>query len=161
MQTLQHQYQLVKSSREVVLSYCEAMLPQHYTTQVENFGRGGTIRQLQMHTANTYLHWLLYFGMKQQPTYYDYESNDISTVAAMRTVFDKVNQTVEEFLAYFEADYFTKVTNIIPSTGKESTIEALTLFTHVTMHEFHHKGQIMSMGRILGYTPPDADIIRL
>jgi len=32
--------------------------------------------------------------------------------------------------------------------------------THVMTHEFHHKGQIMTMGRMLGYTPPDADVIR-
>lgn len=32
--------------------------------------------------------------------------------------------------------------------------------THVMTHEFHHKGKIMTMGRMLGYTPPDADVIR-
>ena len=36
----------------------------------------------------------------------------------------------------------------------------LQLFTHTITHEFHHKGQVMSMSRLLGYVPVDADIIR-
>ena len=34
-----------------------------------------------------------------------------------------------------------------------------TLFTHVITHEFHHKGQLLTLSRILGYVPPDEDII--
>jgi uncharacterized damage-inducible protein DinB len=28
----------------------------------------------------------------------------------------------------------------------------------VTTHEFHHKGQIVLMARVLGYFPPDTDV---
>ncbi len=36
----------------------------------------------------------------------------------------------------------------------------LKLFTHVITHEFHHKGQILSLSRHLGYVRVDTDIIR-
>ncbi|MCU5378655.1 hypothetical protein OCA08_16075 [Bacillus cereus] len=34
----------------------------------------------------------------------------------------------------------------------------LWLLTHTETHEFHHKGQIVSMARHLGYNPPDTDL---
>ena len=33
------------------------------------------------------------------------------------------------------------------------------LLTHTETHEFHHKGQIASMARHLGYVPPNTDLI--
>ena len=43
--------------------------------------------------------------------------------------------------------------------GKGITTPA-TIFADVTTHEFHHKGQILSISRHLGYVPVDTDIIR-
>lgn len=159
MNILYHQYELVKSSREVVLAYCEAMNPEHYTTQVDNFGKGGTIRHLQMHIANTYIYWLDYFGMNNKPVYYF--PDDIPSVQAMRQAFETVDSKVSAFIEHFANRPFELVTNMMTNPAMESTYEAVTLFTHTITHETHHKGQIMSMGRILGYTPPDADLIRL
>ncbi len=34
------------------------------------------------------------------------------------------------------------------------------LFTHTVTHEFHHKGQVVAMGRLLGYPPPETDLFR-
>ncbi|MFI5159066.1 MAG: DinB family protein [Sphingobacteriales bacterium] len=44
--------------------------------------------------------------------------------------------------------------------GSGLTRSPFELFTHVTTHEFHHKGQVVSMSRQLGYTPVDTDVIR-
>ncbi|MCB0624495.1 MAG: hypothetical protein KDC43_11415, partial [Saprospiraceae bacterium] len=38
--------------------------------------------------------------------------------------------------------------------------EAFRLFTHVVTHEFHHKGQILSLTRHLGFVPVDTDVMR-
>ncbi|MCB0535444.1 MAG: hypothetical protein KDD14_24780 [Saprospiraceae bacterium] len=43
---------------------------------------------------------------------------------------------------------------------KEILAPPLRLFTHIVTHEFHHKGQILSLSRHLGYTPVDTDIMR-
>jgi uncharacterized damage-inducible protein DinB len=45
------------------------------------------------------------------------------------------------------------------NNGSHDT-SAFQIFTHVITHEFHHKGQILSLSRHLGYTPVDTDIIR-
>ncbi len=39
------------------------------------------------------------------------------------------------------------------------SITPLWLLTHTETHEFHHKGQIVSMARHLGYTPPNTILI--
>jgi uncharacterized damage-inducible protein DinB len=44
--------------------------------------------------------------------------------------------------------------------GSKIKLTALELITHVITHEFHHKGQVMTMARLSGFTPPDADILR-
>jgi uncharacterized damage-inducible protein DinB len=44
--------------------------------------------------------------------------------------------------------------------GRNETATPLQLFTHVITHEFHHKGQILSRCRQLGYVPVDTDILR-
>lgn len=157
MQTLKHQYQLIKTSREIVFTYCESMQPQHYMGQVENFGRGGTMRHIHSHIANTYLFWLDMFAQNNSPAYTN--GDDITSVQQIREAFDVVNKVVDDFLQTFEHSLFDKITTHIPSINKEMSIEPISLFTHVITHECHHKGQLMTMGRIQGYTPPDADLI--
>jgi len=49
------------------------------------------------------------------------------------------------------------ISNVHNAVG-EVTATPLQLFTHVLTHEFHHKGQIMTMCRILGYTPVETDV---
>lgn len=54
----------------------------------------------------------------------------------------------------------------IPINNSRARVEnlkatPLMIFTHVTTHEFHHKGQIMPMCRQLGYPPPETDVYRL
>ncbi|MFD1258691.1 DinB family protein [Mucilaginibacter terrae] len=36
----------------------------------------------------------------------------------------------------------------------------LQIFTHTITNEFHHKGQILIIFRLLGQTPPGSDMIR-
>ena len=44
--------------------------------------------------------------------------------------------------------------------GKAGEAEAFRLFTHVVTHEFHDKGQILSLTRHLGFVPVDTDVMR-
>ncbi len=157
IELLKNQYELIKGSREVVFQYCEKISPEHYIQPVDGFGRG-TICITQAHIGRSYIFWLAEFGLKKEIDYPSYESykklNDV------RQLFENVNQIVSEFLNHFEKRMEENISGMVPQINKELTVPALQLFTHVTTHEFHHKGQVMSMSRILGYAPPDADVIR-
>jgi uncharacterized damage-inducible protein DinB len=154
----QTQYELVKQSRKVVMDYCKTFTQEQYVQRVEYFGRGGSIRNLQVHVANTYLYWLANFGLQQSIPYINLEL--IESPSQMEACFKIVDEHVEKFRLYFENKWDSIVSGKLPQRDKYIETSALSLFTHVITHEFHHKGQIMTMGRILGNIPPDADLIR-
>ncbi|MNY69859.1 DinB family protein [compost metagenome] len=54
----------------------------------------------------------------------------------------------------FEDEIVYEVQNI------KNSAKPFKVFTHVITHEYHHKGQILSLSRHLGYTPVDTDIMR-
>ncbi|MDX2049339.1 MAG: DinB family protein [Chitinophagaceae bacterium] len=157
MDILRTQYKLLKDSRQVLLNYCESIDPLHFTTTLESFGHG-SIRNLLVHIAITYQGWLLKFAQDKAVIYFNPDT--ISTVNDVGNMFEQVNETTDQFLQKFAADINLPVTRFIKEKNAAFTATALALFTHVTTHEFHHKGQILSMSRRLGYTPVDTDLLR-
>ncbi|HNP95094.1 MAG TPA: DinB family protein [Cyclobacteriaceae bacterium] len=156
MEAATKQYTFVKGSREVVFNFCETMSVEHFTKPVENFGRG-SICGTQAHIADTYIHWIGKFALQKQIEYLNREK--VNNVGALRSEFIQVNKLVEEFFEKFYDDADELLERNIPDRGKVG-FTPLKLFTHVITHEFHHKGQMMSMARINGYIPPDTDLIR-
>ena len=154
---LEEQYELVKSSRDVVFQYCEQFSAYDYVKEVEGFGRG-SIRSTQAHIGRSYIFWLADFGMKKEISYPPYDS--YKNLIDVRRLFENVNQVVSEFFDRFENNLNENISGTVTQINRDIKVTAIRLFTHVITHEFHHKGQIMSMGRLLGYIPPDADIIR-
>lgn len=155
MNVLKTQYELLRGSRMVMLDFIERGLPTQITTPIAEFN-GNNVCYLLIHTANTYKHWLANFGMRKELSFIDDES--VKDISAIRDTYDETDLIVNEFLERFSAELELPVTNQL--RGKELSITPLQLFTHVLTHEFHHKGQIMTMCRLLGHTPPDTDIIR-
>ncbi|POY37168.1 damage-inducible protein DinB [Solitalea longa] len=154
MDIFSKQYELVKGSRGVVLNYCAQMSPEHLNNAVPNFGQG-TIKATLLHISNTYISWLSKFSL-QKDEYFP-SPEEVNGLEDIIKQFERANQAVTVFLTSF-SDSDTLISGL--KHGVDLNLSVTELFTHVTTHEFHHKGQIMSMGRILGYTPPDADIIR-
>lgn len=149
MEAARLQYQWVRGSRAVLLRFCGEMSSETLCNPVPGFGRG-SIRNTLVHIANTYYHWLGVTAMDLPAEYYVPE--EISDISRLQEVFSDINGLMERFFTCFSG----RQTITIEGTGHSP----LQLFTHTITHEFHHKGQIMSMGRLLGHMPPDADIIR-
>jgi uncharacterized damage-inducible protein DinB len=156
MQTLKDQYGLIKDSREVVLEYCQSIKSEDLSKEIESFNKN-SIMYMLLHIANTYLFWLKRFAGGEEFGYFKEEN--VKDIAGMRIAFEKVNKTVDAFLNK-HTDYNSPIEGEIFWLKKNMTFTVLQLVTHIFTHEFHHKGQLMTMTRILGYTPPDADIIR-
>jgi len=154
---LKQQYELVKSSRHVLLNFCKQLKADEFVAELPNFGRG-SIRNLLTHTANTYVHWLQKFALRNDTPYFD--PLVINRINDVENIYNKADQYTEAFLHHFENNMFDCITSNVPHNGKTLSLTPLTLFTHVITHEFHHKGQIMSMCRQFGYIPVDTDAIR-
>lgn len=70
---LVQQYELVKASREAVLHYCKQFSQSDYIASLEVYGRR-SMRNLQAHIANIYVHWLANFALKKSITYFQPDS---------------------------------------------------------------------------------------
>jgi uncharacterized damage-inducible protein DinB len=149
------QYQLLKGSRTVLMDYCQTLTTEDFTRELKDFGRG-SIRNLLVHIANTYEFWLGNFALNKNLTYTS--PSAVAKASDMIAVFDQTNALVTDFLRTFGDRLHTALSGRI--RDKDVTASPLTLFTHVITHEFHHKGQILSVSRHMGYTPVDTDIVR-
>lgn len=157
MHILAHQYDLIKQRRETLFRYCETISPEHFTFKHESFGHG-SMQYLLVHIANTYTFWLGHFTTIAPLPFAKPEA--LNTLQEIRSVYTSVDGIVEKFLVQFDPALEVPITNKISSRDMEVAITPLQLFTHVITHEYHHKGQILSMSRQMGYTPIDTDIIR-
>ena len=152
---LKMQYALVTSSREALFGYCRMIAAADFILEHSSFGRG-SIRNLLVHNANTYQFWIGKNGLQRDMIYPEYDS--VTTITEARQLFSVVDALVHEFLEYFAGNETQEIS--ILKNGKPATTTPLQLFTHVITHEFHHKGQILSLSRHLGYIPIDTDVIR-
>ena len=153
---LQQQYAFIRSSRELVLDFIEQVVRNDLNKPVAAFDNK-SMRYLLVHTANTYLHWLSYFAHKQEENFVNDEN--FTTIALIKSLYEKADQAVEHFLSAFGDNPNLEIAGTL-SRNRHVTATPLQLFTHVTTHEFQHKGQVMTMARLLGHPPPDTDVIR-
>ena len=148
------QYEFVRESRAVLFSYCKTISEKHFITENNLFGRGGSIRNLLVHIANTYEFWIAQQSLNHEVIFSTYDSK--KTVTDIVELFDIVDIFMNEFILLIAEKKLIeyKVNEI------KNTAAPFKLFSHVITHEFHHKGQILSVSRHLGYLPVDTDIMR-
>jgi uncharacterized damage-inducible protein DinB len=155
MEILKKQYELIKGSRGAMLGFIGREVAMQFKTPLQEF-YGSTVNYLLVHIINTYKHWGGNFAMKKGLHFAD--ENTVKDINTIQKLFDEVDELMMEFLNSYDSSE-VKVTNTLRS-GKMIDISILELFTHMITHEFHHKGQIMTMCRLLGHLPPDTDVIR-
>lgn len=152
---LQQQYELVLGSRNTLMDYLATIDNTDFLKENSSFGRG-SIRNLLVHICDTYASWIGERALKKQIIYLSY--NNFNNIKDCSGYFKTIDNYINEFIAKQNNNYNALIE--IPRNGEMLQISPLQLFTHVITHEFHHKGQIMSLSRHLNYTPVDADIIR-
>ncbi|PFA63068.1 damage-inducible protein DinB [Bacillus sp. AFS015802] len=149
------QYEWIRRTRELLFDYCETISPADYVKELEGFG-GDSIRNLHVHVADCYRVWLGARALGQSLPVITPES--VHDVKEMREIFRKTDDLIHEFLEEFKGNW-DHTLQVSFGDGESAEISALWLYTHTVTHEFHHKGQIVKIGRQLGYIPPDTDLI--
>lgn len=157
-QLLSQQYALVQSARTALLDYCATLAPADLLAPVPAFN-DSSIRDLLVHAARTYQYWLGMVGLRRpaQPLAYPPDAPDLP---ALRRLFLTVDALVADFVAHTAGRWLEEATYELPRHDQTQPLTPLQLLTHAFTHEFHHKGQVLSMSRQLGYTPVDTDAIR-
>ncbi len=155
-QYAKEQYEFVRSSRQALLDYCSTIDHYDFICENSNYGRGGSIRNLSVHIANTYEFWIGKWGLKKNMAFTSYDS--IINMEEVRVLFNNVDLFVGEFIELWANEHLNVI--LFEINGAKNTVSPFKLFSHVITHEFHHKGQILSLSRHLGYVPVDTDIMR-
>lgn len=155
IKTLSDQYALVKASRVVLLDYCAYLTPDHFYAHHASTGRG-SIHNLLAHIANTYKFWIGEQFLGKKNNYISY--TDTTPLETLNTVFQEIDILMESFFEKLEKQAFAEFEYEID--GKKGKSCPLEVFTHVMTHEYHHKGQLLTLSRQLGYTAVDTDILR-
>jgi len=154
IETLKKQYALVQGARSILLNFIKKEVGAGIDTPIGAY-ENKTIRNLMEHTNSCYFVWLAYFCLRQP--YGSIKDRGSATFEELRQLYNKADETVATFLQNFDGKMEIPIT--APHWDDEIlTVTPLRLFTHVITHEFHHKGQIVMMCRMLGYVPPDTDI---
>ncbi|MDO7849417.1 DinB family protein [Hymenobacter sp. M29] len=151
------QYDLIRGARAALLRYCATLSPAHFVAPVAAFNHS-SIRDLLVHVADCYQGWLGEVGLGR-PLVRPLPAQ-VPDVAAVRALFASVDALVREFGQHFAGQWLITQHFVSARHPAPLRLSPLHLFTHVITHEFHHKGQALSMSRQLGYVPVDTDVIR-
>ena len=154
MDLMQAQYQYVKEARMVLFDYCKTIPAADLLREHSSFGRGGSMRNLMVHNANVYEFWIGQQTFKEAYPLTAYES--VADITALIRLYEQADHLAGRLITLAGTG-----TSAVTCERKGSMVEIpiLKLFTHVITHEFHHKGQVLSISRMLGYTPADTDVI--
>lgn len=150
------QYQLVLGSRNVVMEYCYK-LDDKLFVKLSSFN-DKSISDLLVHITHVYTFWLGRFTLKREVVFAEPEK--ITSLNMLQHLYENINSLIAEFLKHAEQTSWKVISGEAGTPPQRITRSPLEIFTHVITHEFHHKGQILIMGRQLGLVPPDTDIIR-
>ena len=156
-QDLKIMYDLVRRTREVLLEFTESLPNQIYTLERPDFAYG-SIRNIHAHVAFCYLAWVgVALGYKREDL--AMPDDQITDAKAMRERFafvdGIVNEALEKFQTPDEALEF-------PHRSGNLKLTQRWLLLHPITHEFHHKGQLLALARVLEYPLPgdvDTDLV--
>ncbi|PDY46806.1 DinB family protein [Bacillus pseudomycoides] len=160
LDVLKQQYSFIRSTREILFTFLEEIPLQKLHSTVPNFGSGSIIKT-HIHVADCYRYWLGSFAFNQRRADFSFATDyeiEHSNVEKVRARFELADEIVKRFLDEFNARWFENIANEVKWQKEPWSTTPLWLLTHTETHEFHHKGQIVSMARHLGYIPPNTDL---
>ena len=150
------QYVFAKEARHILLDYCKTISPEHLVFENPGFGHRGSIRNVLVHVANCYQSWINHRILRQPFTSFQFQ--DYNNIKDIEYLFSLVDEFMEHYFDFLNNNEGINIEFIKDGIKQSGT--PFKIFSHVVTHEFHHKGQILSMSRQLGYTPVDTDIMQ-
>ncbi len=135
-------YAWVQSTRGQVFAYLDAV-PEE-TLRLRHPAFRGSMLELMSHAADCYLHWTGHVGLGLDPVP-EARPAGLDDVRQHFALVDDVMVRALEQRARLDAP--------VDWQGHRLTLRYLIL--HPITHEFHHKGQVASLGRLHGHPVPE------
>ena len=87
------------------------------------------------------------------------QGRDLTTLAAARTRWEAIEAERAAFLAGLSERRLDETMTVIPSTGGEYVHSFREMFRHAIDHSSYHRGQLVTLLRQVGATPPGTGLI--
>ncbi|MGE7219424.1 DinB family protein [Priestia koreensis] len=156
------EYEWVKQTRAILLDQCGELTEDEFTKEL-NVGFQ-SIRNTLCHTAGCYHAWLGSYVLEatKTPLYSKEEINQMK-LEDVRSYFQQADMYMEKVLEQSDEFLNAEMEKKIPWRTESEVIKITPrqLLAHAITHEFHHKGQMVSMIRMLGYIPQNTDVLGL
>lgn len=151
-------YTWVRGSRDRLFAWADTLPPDLYTFEHPDFAFG-SLRNIHAHVAKCYLLWVGVRGLNLERYRQAMAASSLADVPAMRAAFHDVDDVLElAFERFTEPDAPLDV----EFRARPLQVTQRWLLMHPVTHEFHHKGQMLALGRVLGYPyppGPDTDLV--
>lgn len=152
-------YDWIKRTREVLFEYTDSLPNEVYTLEHPDFAYG-SIRNIHAHVAGCYQFWIGTIGLQQTIGYVDEPASSLPDSKSMRVAFAKVDLMLEEAFSKFQS--LDEPLEVVRPGRDTIMVSQRWLIVHPITHEFHHKGQLLALGRVLGHPLPsssDTDLV--
>ena len=158
LEGLQQQYDWVRAARNNMFAFLDEIPHRVLNQRVPGFGHE-TIVRTHLHVVDSYTWWLSSFALKKINEHKDIsvKEPDGADVEFVRERFAETDEVVQRFFSEYRDRWLEPIEQDESWQGYPKAPSPLLLLTHAQTHEFHHKGQILSMARHLGYPPPADD----
>lgn len=156
MSVFKQQYELIKANREVVFEFMEGISLEKLHEAVPGFGINNMI-EAHIHAADSYRYWFGDFVFQMNPADMEVSEDEIkhADVKKAREIFAAADELVERFLNEYGSRLDDPIERKVEWSDKPVSFTPLFILTHVETHEFHHRGQMVSMARHLGCNSSD------
>lgn len=156
------EYEWIKQTRQILLDQCSELDEDEFTKEFE-FGFH-SISDSLVHIAGCYHAWLGSFVLSEtsSPLLKKEVVNNMK-VDDIQRYFKQADEYVERVFEQFTNQFDTFIEKE-PAWRVGSGFIRKTphqLLIHSIIHESHHKGQIVTMLRLLGHIPKNTDILGL
>ncbi|WP_026678252.1 DinB family protein [Fictibacillus gelatini] len=156
----QNEYEWVKQTRKTLLDFCSELKLDDFTRQM-GFG-WQSVRDTLVHIADCYNAWLGSFVLlKTKKPLTPKKDLPQLGLAEIKAYFVHIDSIVNELFETLIHQMDEPIERTIPwrDGGEVIAITPGKLLMHTVTHEFHHKGQITAMLRMMGHEPPNTDVL--
>jgi len=144
------------ASLTLLLNHLSTIPAAEYAKEVPGFGFP-TIHAQVIHILNCEGFWI---QTLQACPFIDQDPAKWLTVSDARVLRTEVSGRTLDYLSRLSEQDLNAPTELHFADGDVAVRTPALVLHHVLTHAFHHKGQIVTMCRILGYPAPDTDMNR-
>lgn len=141
--------------REWLYRFLEQLTPEELTRDLKVGWR--SIRGILVHSLAAESFWVEHRLQKgERPNWDEREYGDITAIRALAA---RVRGKTEAYLAGLTEEDLGREESMTFSSGDVVRFTVAKALTHVVIHDAHHRGQVSTLARQLGYEPPEIDLL--